>query len=60
VGGQLLDALAVVEQLAAGGGRVPAMALRVVVLPAPLAPISETSSPWASSRLMPFTASMAP
>ena len=33
-------------------------ARKVVVLPAPLAPISDTTAPSATSRSMPFTASM--
>src|SRR5687767_9092758 len=38
----------------------PASAFSVVVLPAPLAPISVTSSPFRTSRSIPFTASMPP
>ena len=36
------------------------MAFSVVLLPAPLAPISATISPSATSKLMPFTALMPP
>ena len=43
----------------AAGSR-PEMAWRVVVLPAPLAPIRDTSSPSATVREMPFRAWMAP
>jgi hypothetical protein len=42
------------------GGCRPVMALSVVVLPAPLAPISETSSPSRTSKLTPLTAWMPP
>ena len=41
-------------------GWVPVMAFSVVVLPAPLAPMRLTSSPWRTSKLMPFTAWMPP
>src|SRR5574343_673996 len=37
-----------------------ASALRVLVLPAPLAPMRATSSPWAKSKLMPLTAWIPP
>ena len=33
----------------AAGGSTPEIARKVVVLPAPLAPISVTSSPWLTS-----------
>ena len=42
------------------GFRRPAMVFRVVDFPAPLAPIRVTISPSCTSRLMPFTAWMAP
>ena len=41
-------------------GRMPEMARIVVVLPAPLAPISVTSSPSSTVSEMPRTASMRP
>ena len=44
----------------AAAGCVPVMALSVVVLPAPLAPIRLTSSPWRTSKLTPLTAWMPP
>ena len=44
----------------AAGGCVPVMALSVVVLPAPLAPIRLTSSPSCTSKDTPLTAWMPP
>jgi hypothetical protein len=44
----------------AATGWVPVMAFSVVVLPAPLAPIRLTSSPWRTSKLTPLTAWMPP
>ena len=41
-------------------GWVPVMALSVVVLPAPLAPIRHTNSPWRTWKLAPLTAWMPP
>jgi uncharacterized paraquat-inducible protein A len=41
-------------------GRMPVMAFIVVVLPAPLEPISETSSPSRTSKSTPLTAWMPP
>ena len=41
-------------------GTSPVMVCRVVVLPAPFAPISDTISPSSTCRLMSLTASMAP
>ena len=38
----------------------PIRALRVVVFPAPLAPIIDTSSPFSTWKLIPWTASMSP
>ena len=41
-------------------GTSPVMARRVVVLPAPLAPMRHTSSPGSTVRSTPFTARMPP
>src|ERR1700761_7027092 len=41
-------------------GRLPVIAFMVVVLPPPLEPISDTSSPSRTSKSMPFTAWMPP
>ena len=41
-------------------GKVPVMAFMVVVLPAPLEPISVTSSPSRTSKSTPLTAWMPP
>ena len=38
----------------------PAMARRVLLLPAPLAPIRVTMAPWGTSRDTPFKAWMPP
>ncbi len=44
----------------ARGRASPEIARMVVVLPAPFAPISDTTAPSGTSRLMPFTASVRP
>ena len=55
------DVLAVVHARGRPAGRTrPVIALSVVVLPAPLAPIRHTSSPSPTARSMPFTARMPP
>jgi len=42
------------------GRTSPEIALRVVVFPAPFAPMRATTSPWSTSKAMPWTASIAP
>jgi len=44
----------------APAGSVPVIAFMMVVLPAPLEPISETTSPSRTSKPTPFTAWMPP
>ena len=38
----------------------PEIVRKVVVLPAPLVPMRQTTSPWPTLKLMPLTASILP
>ncbi|KAI1697406.1 hypothetical protein Ddc_19716 [Ditylenchus destructor] len=55
-----LDRAAHELDVAHASGGSPVTALSVVVLPAPLAPIRQTSSPWRTSKSTPLTAWMPP
>ena len=57
---QLVDALAVEVDLAAAGLSSPEMVRRMVVLPAPLLPMSVTRLPASTENDTPFTAAMRP